>query len=79
MSQKVPFQLTPLSIGFLDCQCEKLFIYRHNLYFTGDAVKVRRAVVPISQLFLKLRREETRINIELLHVAKNRVNYLIYS
>jgi len=47
------------------------------VYFTGDAVKVLRAVMPILKVFLNLLREETRINIELLHVAKNRVDILI--
>ena len=79
MSQNAPSQLMPVFIGFLDCQCEKPFICRHNLEFNVDAVKVRRAVMPILQVFLNLRREETRINIELLHVAKNRVNNLIYT
>ena len=79
MSQNAPSQLMPVFIGFVDCQCEKPFICRHNLEFNVDAVKVRRAVMPILQVFLNLRREETRINIELLHVAKNRVNNLIYT
>jgi hypothetical protein len=39
MSQNVPFQLMPISIGFLDCQCEKSFICRHNLEFNADAVE----------------------------------------
>src|SRR5438876_60750 len=69
MSQVSHFKLSPFYKAFSTLNARNHLFAGTTRNFTLAPSKMLRALVPIYQWFLNLRREETRINIELLHVA----------
>jgi hypothetical protein len=70
MSQVSHFRLWPFYKAFSTLNARSpLFAGTTRKFNALAPSKMLRALVPIYQWFLNLRREETRINIELLHVA----------